>query len=290
MEKMGRRLAMSDNPLAVPESAELLELFRSGCRLTSESEPVVALRQVATAFSRLPYENLTKIIKQHARGAGESPRRPPSEVLTDHFQYGAGGTCFSLTATLLHLVRCLGWRVEPILADRRYGANTHCALLVWIDDRPHLLDPGYLIVTPLPIGGKDERRIHTEFNQLLLTPKAGGERLDLRTVDHTGERYRLTFKTSPVDASEFLQAWDDSFSWDMMQYPLLTCTRGGRQLYLRGTTLQERDLNSVNRSNVARDEIINQINLAFGVAPSISRRALELLSRGRHDSWVNRNA
>ena len=42
-------------------------------------------------------------------------------------------------------------RAEPILADRRYGDDTHSALVVWHEGKPHLLDPGYLIVRPLPL-------------------------------------------------------------------------------------------------------------------------------------------
>src|SRR5204863_234100 len=66
-----------------------------------------------------------KIIKDAEAGGVEEARRTPAEVLADHHALGAGGTCFALTATMLHLVRALGFPAEPILADRRYGADTH---------------------------------------------------------------------------------------------------------------------------------------------------------------------
>ena len=75
---------------------------------------------VVAAFALLPYENITKIIKREESGNCEQARRYPEEVIRDHTHWGTGGTCFSLTSALLHLVRGLGWKAEYILADRRY--------------------------------------------------------------------------------------------------------------------------------------------------------------------------
>jgi arylamine N-acetyltransferase len=241
------------------------------------AHPRDKLRQVTAAFARLPYENLTKIIKEDERG-GAAARRAPDEVLADHWRLGAGGTCFSLTATLLHLVRALGFDAQPLLADRRYGANTHCALLVWIEDRPHLIDPGYLIVEPIPLGGSEPRRIATDFNELVLAPR-GDEKLDLSTLSSSGETYRLTYKTSPADASEFLRAWDESFGWEMMQYPLLTRACEGRQVYLRGHHHQVRRRSTTARQEIPPADLLRRIVEDFGIDPGVARRALDILRR-----------
>src|SRR5262249_12827325 len=152
----------------------------------------------------------------------EEARRGPDEVLADHAAFGTGGTCFSLTATMLHLVRALGFEAEPILADRRYGADTHCAMLVWLDAVPHLLDPGYLIVRPLAIPKSGEVRLTMPAIDVVLAAKDGGERIDLLTgivagvgtptpapnresgvgvptpaTASLGFKYRLTYKTTP---------------------------------------------------------------------------------------------
>ncbi len=86
---------------------------------------------------------------------------------------GSGGTCFSLTATLLALVRSLGLRAEPILADRPYGERTHSGLIVWIDDRAHLVDPGYLLTEPIPLEADLLIEKPTSFNTVILTPGDG---------------------------------------------------------------------------------------------------------------------
>ncbi len=234
------------------------------------------------AFSNLPYENLTKIIKQANLGSGERCRRGPTEVVTDHLALGTGGTCFSLTATLLYLLRSLGWRAEPILADRHYGENTHCAVLVWIDDKPHLLDPGYLIVTPVPLtGARNEIEIETGFNQLLLSPSSGNGRRSLHTLQQGSASHRLTFKIEPADSGEFLKAWDASFDWDMMQYPLLTRTCGHEQLYLRGNRLQIRSHDSLQRQEIAPGLLVQQIAAQFNLDTSIAIQALSILKTVR---------
>jgi len=270
---------LETNPLAQPQDRDVLTAFLKHFRLSPDRNPRELLRDVAAAFTNLPYENLTKIIKEDQEQAAAGARRLPAEVLADHFRVGAGGTCFSLTATLLHLVRSLGWEAEPLLADRRYGENTHCALLVRIAGRPHLLDPGYLILDPIPLDVPSETRIVTEFNELLLTPRPGGGRLDLATVSQGQQKYRLTFKTDPADAGEFLQAWDASFDWDMMRYPVLSRVRGGRQLYLQGGRFQARDHQSVRREEIPGQQLTQRIAEAFGIAPEVVESALEILHR-----------
>ena len=270
---------MQPDSLARPQDRELLTAFLQRFRLPADQPPLDLLRAVAAAFTQLPDENLTKIIKQDQEQAAVRARRLPAEVLADHVRFGAGGTCFSLTATLLHLVRALGWEAEPLLADRRYGENTHCALLVWIDGRPHLLDPGYLILNPIPLDTGSTTQIVTEFNELLLTPSADGRRLDLATLSQGQQKHRLTFKTSPADPGEFLHAWDASFDWDMMRYPVLTRVCAGQQLYLQGGRLQTRDRQSVRRENVSAAQLVARIAERFGLAPEIAARALAILHR-----------
>src|ERR1700722_19167084 len=114
---------MYGHPLLPPDAdSPLLRQFLRAHRIDGTKPPVELLGEVAQAFARLPFENLTKIIKDAEAGRVEEARRAPAEVLADHWTLGAGGTCFALTATMLHLVRALGWQAQPILADRRYGA------------------------------------------------------------------------------------------------------------------------------------------------------------------------
>jgi arylamine N-acetyltransferase len=268
------------DPLAPPRDRELLRRFCALCGLPTQGDARQQLSALARAFSLLPYENLTKIVKDAESGSPATARRGPDEVLRDFQHWRAGGTCFSLTATLLHLVRALGLQAEPILADRRYGDDTHCALVVWLDGSPHLLDPGYLIVDPLPLSACQQGLVvATRFNQLQLVP-SGPDRLELHTTEQENRRYRLTFKTSPVDAGQFQRAWDASFDWDMMHYPLLTKVTEEGQLYMRGSHLQRRSTIDVQREEIPAALLAERIAGEFHIHPDVIHKALEILRRG----------
>ena len=273
---------MAENPLASPRNRDLLEFFCNQYGLSVGEDRLQTLGTLAGSFARLPYENLTKIIRSSRNGKGPAARRLPGHVLSDHRELGTGGTCFSLTATLLHLVRSLGIKAQPILADRHYGADTHSALLVWIRERPHLLDPGYLVVEPIPLDENREVEVKTPFNRLLLSPESPG-RMRLYTRQQGGRSHRLTFKTSPADPGQFLKAWDESFSWEMMTHPLLTRVEGGKQIYLNGRRLQIRTHTEVVRKELDPEKLHRQIASTFGIAPPVVRTALAILddtSRG----------
>lgn len=270
---------MYHDPLQPPEGPALLRDFahQSGLHLVTGSPG--SLAELATAFTRLPYENLTKILKEATSGSAAEARRHPGEVLGDHTRMGTGGTCFSLTATLLHLVRALGWQAEPLLADRHYGPDTHSAVLVWIQGRPHLLDPGYLLVRPIPLPEEGELRVPTAFNEVVLTAREGGTKVDLHTIQQGQRTYRLTFKTRPADRSEFLRAWDVSFDSDLMTYPVLTQVRGGQQIYLQQNRLMVRGKERTRRTELDPEQLLEFITREFGIAPDIAAKALHVLER-----------
>jgi hypothetical protein len=105
----------------------------------------------------------------------------------------------ALTSALAQLLRSMGWKAEYILVDRSYGQSKHCALLVWVDGTPHLLDPGFLIVNPIHLKNEGEQEIRTSFNRLVLAPGESQNRVSLFAVRKGAKICRLTYKTSPVN-------------------------------------------------------------------------------------------
>ncbi|NMB76246.1 MAG: hypothetical protein GYA21_14085 [Myxococcales bacterium] len=268
-----------EHPLRPPEGPALLLRFERLCGLSPPDDPCQRLAQVVRAFARLPYENLTKILKLAERGAPVDARRGPAEVIADHQRLGTGGTCFSLTATLLHLVRAAGFRAWPILADRRYGPDTHCAVLVEVDGRDHLLDPGYLLDRPVVLPRREPLEIAGAARRLALEPTRDGRSVELTSYVGKTRRVRLTFKAEPADEVDFLRAWDASFSWEAMRYPVVTALRAGRHLYLQGNRLQERTQGKVRKSEIDPDQLPSRLGADFGIAPEVAARALSVLRR-----------
>lgn len=256
---------------------ELLQQFLVRHRIASSNDPRQVLHQVAAAYARLPYENLSKILRDRQTDQTDEVRRLPSDVLNDHYRLGTGGTCFSLTWTLLHLIRALGWEAEPILADRRYGPNTHSALVVWIDGVKHLLDPGYLLVDAIAFPKQGELIVPTSFHEMKLLPDQTGDRVQLQTIHQNQATYRLTYKTDPVDTSQFLKAWDESFQFEMMRYPVLSKIAEGKQFYLQKQSLLIRSKESTERIDVEPDKIADTIQTVFGIHPSVVGESLRVL-------------
>ena len=254
--------------------AEFLDHFHIDVSRQSQRQ---TLADLSHAFSRIPYENITKIIRHAEAGSDEKARRSPDEVISDHIHWGTGGTCFSLTSTLRTMVRDLGWEAEYLLADRRYGQDTHSALLVRIDGAPHLLDPGFLLTEPVPLTLNEPKEIAAGGERLLLTPDMTGTRFSLATIREDRSVYRLTYKTAPVDDGEFGKAWNASFQWEMMRYPLLARVADAKRSYLRGSMLQVSDADSVQRRKIPADELVARITGEFGLHPAIVARALSLL-------------
>lgn len=261
------------------QSHALLQQFRVQHSIDPQQSPTIQLHQIAAAFSKLPYENLTKILRDSQTQNPDDLRRLPSVVLNDHIRLGTGGTCFSLTWTLLHLVRALGFQAEPILADRRYGPNTHSALVVWIDGAKHLLDPGYLLVNALPFPTHHALFIPTSFQEIQLTPEPDTNRVQLATIHPNKATYRLTYKTDPVDIAEFLQAWDNSFHFDMMSYPVLSKIADGKQLYLQKNHLLIRSKDSSVRQELDPSQLGQTIHQHFDLHHTIVSEALNLLHK-----------
>ncbi len=263
-------------------SSETLMEFLDRHHIDASLPPRQLLEQVARAFARLPYENLSKIVRAQQTGDLEQSRRLPNEVLNDYYSHGTGGTCFSLTWTLLHLLRSLGYTAEPILADRRYGPNTHSALLVWLEGVPHLLDPGYLLVDAIPLQKQNSLLIPTSFHQVHLQPGEQSRQFQLITEYDDRTTYRLTYKTDPVDTAQFLKAWDESFQFEMMQYPVLSRIVNGQQFYLQKQQLMIRGRSGTQQVKIAPEELPKTIQHYFAIDPVLAKQALMYTTNPKH--------
>lgn len=235
------------------------------------------LEKLCATFSGIPYENLTKIIRSDAVITPGSAKRFPDEVIWDYLEYGAGGTCFSLTAAFVAILDALGITAYPILADRHYGTDTHCALLFLKDSDLFLLDPGFLIHQPVRLPTTEPEIISRGFNTIELVPLEAGRKIDLVTVTGGSRRNRLTYRLSPVDAETFCLAWDRSFTWEMMRYPVLTRYQNGVHLYLQGDVLRIRNGEGTIKRYLSAEDQYEFITRKLGVDRGIVHRALSVL-------------
>ena len=266
---------------------ELLTSLLHHCSLPTTGSREELLHSTLLAFSRIPYENLTKILA-HAEASEQRWKQTPAEVVQGFIQHGTGGTCFPLTKTLLHFLQTLGYEAAAILADRRYGTDTHCAVLIRLTpDAWHLLDPGYMIFSPcqLPAAAMAGStaltlRYKLPHGEIELRPTLDSSRIELYTArTDAAPRYRLTYKAIPVDEDEFNNAWDRSFSWEMMTYPILSVLDGDRHIYLQKNNLLIRSATETIQKILTPEQIALDLGPRLTIAPEVFASALKYVKR-----------
>ncbi|MFO7627237.1 MAG: arylamine N-acetyltransferase [Candidatus Fermentibacteraceae bacterium] len=165
------------------------------------------LHDVAAAFSRIPWENLTKFL---LKARGEERLRMPGEVFEGFARDGTGGTCYSLTEALGSVLSTCGWSVRPLTGHMRHGRNIHCALLVEGGEGVFLLDPGFVV--PLPVRlGRNGGVLDLPGRRLIWTPKMDG--WDLHSEENGGRpQWRYHLESRILFRNEFITFWKDSFN------------------------------------------------------------------------------
>ena len=279
---------LHDAPWLTLADDQILNRFCLHTGIRRNAVQAELLQQVALAFGCVPYENLTKIVKAHGVISAASAMRYPDEVLAEFLKFGAGGTCFALTAAAVAVFDALGIEAHPILADRHYGVNTHCGLIITTPAGMLLFDPGYLLCTPVAVPHHERVVIETGFNQIELNPIDNGARVELITVVKNNRKLRLTFKIAPVSDEAFGKAWEQSFAFEMMTYPVLTRTHNGCHHYLQGAQLAQRNSVRTQRTMLTRAAQIEYITTTFGIKRDLVIRALEIVNYGTNASALSR--
>lgn len=80
-----------------------------------------------------------------------------------------------------------------------------------------------------------------------------------------------------MDAGTFCLAWDRSFTWEMMRYPVLTCCHNGVHHYLQGDILRIRNGEGTVKRFLSADDQYEFITRKLGVDRDIVRQALSVV-------------
>ena len=201
----------------------------------------------------------------------------PEDVLQEFAEMGAGGTCFSLTYCMYQILREYGYRCGPRMADLGRSTNNHCALVVFFGDREYLLDPGYLIIRPLPLPVSGtvvhETRLHpVRIERYRVTPG-----LALVTLEPDGPRHRYVLREENCDMDTFQKYWIDSFNWTMMRSLLITRFIKDGRFYMhdRYTRWMNRDGRKTGR---IRGDFDDEVARHTGISSGLVSRARRILA------------
>ena len=251
-------------------------LNNSGLPITGTADEL--LHYTLRAFSRIPYENITKVDSFNELGI-RSAKHTPDELVARYISKGTGGTCFPLTLTLARFITALGYEAHPILADRRYGSDTHCAVIFRHRESPwQIVDPGYLINSPCALPPDNlSVRYQIGFTTIELRHKGSDKKTELFTsIGSEAEslRYRLTYKINPVDEVVFNSAWDRSFTFEMMEYPVISLARGGSHIYIQRDTITVRDGEIKRRVTLPTEQHILESAKLTGIDQALLARVI----------------
>jgi arylamine N-acetyltransferase len=190
------------------------------------------LEAVVREFARLPYENISKIIKSAEHGVPLDSFRLPLEVVTDHVERGFGGTCFSLTFLLERMLRSMGFDCHKVMAHMHMGENVHCLVVVNLGGRRLMVDPGYALyaVIALPERGRTAVRCPHAVVEIL-RDEAGY--YNLHTVDAAGRKWRYRFLDVPAGDDFFEEHWKRSFGMPTLRNVCLGRITEKGHVYLR---------------------------------------------------------
>jgi len=225
---------INSHPLLDPASYEQeLSRFLKEFKFKGEKPSLDHIMAVSRYFSRLPYENVSKILK-HAQRQGQDAFRLPDELVDDHFAWSAGGTCFSLSYLLMGIYRLLGYEAYPLICDLNWGQNNHSAIKLNFSRQDYLVDPGYMIFKPLPL---IERPVQSQISAdtgISLRFQAETESYALYTFRKHQFVRRYQFKAPEVNLSEFAEHWKASFELPGMDDITLIRVSGYDMLFIQG--------------------------------------------------------
>lgn len=254
-----------------------VKAFHEYFAIATKRADIHYLKEILHHFSKFPYENLSKIIKHSRETEMLRKMRFPLEVMEGYIRSRLGGTCFSLTFFLETVLVHNGYRCYPVMADMKWSANSHCAMIVFLEDGKFLVDPGYLLNQPMRMADQQPRVYDSEFTGVELVRRPESGLFEVYTFNRTEMKWRYRFRAEgPCPPGEFLRHWKSSFSWNSMHGLCLTRTESGKLIYIHKHFMRESTYDGKRNFNIKKD-YHERIHVAFGIEPVMVEQALSAL-------------
>jgi arylamine N-acetyltransferase len=244
--------------------------------VTPKPPDIHYLREILSYFSKFSYENLSKIIKHSEETETFRKLRLPLEVMDGYIRDRLGGTCFSLTFFLETILIHAGYRCHPVMGDMKWSPNSHCAIIVFLEDGRYLVDPGYLLNQPMRMDVEKPRIYDSEFSGVELVYRHESDAYEVFTFNKTEMKWRYRFRDRPCPPEEFLHHWVSSFSWNSMHGLCLTRSERGKLIYIHKNYMRESTYTGKRNFNIKKD-YHQRIYREFGIASTLVEHALAAL-------------
>ena len=252
---------------------ETVDDFKSYFSIQNFHPWIEYLEKILTSFSKLPYENISKIIKYKNNFDSANKIRLPFEIMEDHKSHNLGGTCFSLTFFLQTILKQQGFICYPVMADMNWGKNVHCTTIVDLNGQKYLIDPGYLLTRPMILSQGQSKIFKTEFSGIELRYQFEERKYDLFTFNQHQNKWRYKFEDKPVPDAEFFQHWLSSFEWNSMNGICLTKVKQEKLIYVHKTFMRETSYHGKKNFNI-KNNYHQTLQDVFGIDKELVEEAL----------------
>jgi len=252
--------------------------FNDFFQLNLSKPNLISLQTILEKFSSLPYENISKIIKLSQTWENEEKIRLPHEVMDGHANFSLGGTCFSLTFFLETILLSHGFSCYPVMADMKAGPNIHCAMVVTLNHSKYLVDPGYLLNSPIEINPEKPRIYRTPHAGVELVFNEDLQKYQLFTFNKENTTWRYNFVDRPCPPDGFLQHWQASFTKSSMHGICLTKIQKDGYIFIHKNFMRETTFFSKKNFNI-KNNYHYTIHHIFGIDKQLIEQAQEALDR-----------
>jgi arylamine N-acetyltransferase len=245
--------------------------FFSFFDLIRQKPGVPFLSEILTHFAKLPYENISKIVKLRKHFTSPDRIRLPEEVMADFDASHLGGTCFSLTYFLYSILIECDFLCYPVIAHMQREPNSHCALVLVFQEKKYLIDPGYVLNHPLQINKDVSRYFRTEHTGVETRFNSDDENFYVNTFHDANKKFRYKFKDAPLSMQDFLQHWLGSFYWPGMRGICLSQINQNGMVYVNNDYVQVQNERGKKKGHV--DNIHLLVKEEFHIDPEWVERA-----------------
>jgi arylamine N-acetyltransferase len=232
---------------------------------------------------RVPFENITSILRRAAAGSSDVPPLDRDTELQAWRDLRGGGLCFEVTDMFGSLLASLGFQAHPVIAVMSFPGQ-HQAVVVQIDERRYLVDAGNGAPFFEPIRVSDDAPF--EFGYAGLNWRFRGEGGEAcvqdRLIDGNWQpfcTYLLAPADEPVRKAAYQRLHSRGQSWVV---DTLTVIRSSESEVwsLRGSTLTHLTASGKSVSSCDSEaDYRRTLDQIFGLPNAPVERALEVLGR-----------
>jgi hypothetical protein len=162
------------------------------------------------------------------------------------------------------------------MGDMKAGKNIHSAIIVILDGRKYLVDPGYLLNQPMEINPEKPRLYRAEGVGIELVFNPMLDCYQLFTFNKEKKVWRYNFRDRACPRDEFMQHWEASFTRPSMHGICLTKLEKDGMIYIHKNFMRHTTFTDKKNFNI-RTNYHSVIRSIFGIDEDLVEQARQAL-------------